>query len=64
MWEDIIPKSNWSPVHFKSFTQLMKILNNDRLSRLSHVGHSSEAILRRVTIEQTASRLRKLFTSI
>ncbi|KAL1461576.1 hypothetical protein WDU94_013459 [Cyamophila willieti] len=63
-WEENIPKSNWSPGHYKAFSQLIHVLNLDHLSRLSHVGHSSEAILRRVTIEQTAGRLRKLFTSI
>uniref|UniRef100_A0A8D8WWN9 KAT8 regulatory NSL complex subunit 3 n=2 Tax=Cacopsylla melanoneura TaxID=428564 RepID=A0A8D8WWN9_9HEMI len=63
-WEENIPKSNWSPGHYKSFSQLIHVLNLDHLSRLSNVGHSSEAILRRVTIEQTGGRLRKLFTSI
>lgn len=57
------PKTGWTPQMHKLWTQAMKILQSDRLSRLSYESLPNEIILKRNLIERTATKLRHLFAT-
>ena len=57
------PKTGWTPQMHKLWTQAMKILQSDRLARLSYESLPNEIILKRNLIERTAAKLRQLFAT-
>lgn len=60
-WELKIMKYGWSPKHNKLFNQVVKILDYDRLARLANVDNKRyEAVQRRVAIDKSADRMRKV----
>lgn len=46
------------------FEQTLKLLHEDRLARLANAGNPSEPVLRRLSIDRTAQRLRTLLTKV
>lgn len=56
-------KTGWTTQMHKMWTQSMKILQTDRLARLSYEGLPNEIILKRNLIERTATKFRHLFAS-
>lgn len=57
-------KNGWTPTMFKLWTKSMKILNSDRLARLTAEGKSNDVIIRRNILEKTVRRLRQLFAGV
>lgn len=57
-------KTNWTPVMHKLWSKSLRILNSDRLARLSAEGKGNEIVLKRNVLEKTASRFRQIFASI
>jgi len=47
----------------KLWTRANKIVNSDRIARLSFEGHVNEVLLKRNLQEQTANKFRELFAS-
>ncbi|RZF42534.1 hypothetical protein LSTR_LSTR004453 [Laodelphax striatellus] len=58
-WDDLIDKTTWTPNDVKYFNQAVKILHADRLARLSYKGNWNEPVLRRITIDKSARKLRR-----
>ena len=56
-------KTNWTTQMHKMWSQSMKILQSDRLARLSYESLPNEVILKRNLIERTATKFRHLFAS-
>lgn len=46
------------------FHRVVRVLHSDRLARLAHQGHGHEPVLRRVTVDKTARRLRQIYASV
>jgi regulatory NSL complex subunit 3 len=64
-WESKILKYGWSQKHIKLFSQIVKILDYDRLARLANVDNKRyEAVQRRVSVDKSAERMRKALSSI
>lgn len=64
-WETKILKYGWSPKHTKLFDQVVKILDYDRLARLANVDNLRyEAVQRRVAIDKSADRMRRVLATI
>lgn len=64
-WETKILKYGWSAKHTKLFSQIVKILDYDRLARLANVDNKRyEAVQRRVCIDKSADRMRKVLSAI
>lgn len=64
-WETKILKYGWSPKQAKLFSQIVKILDYDRLARLANVDNKRyEAVLRRVSIDKSANRMRKVMAAV
>lgn len=43
---------------------MVRVLHSDRLARLAREGDVNEPVLRRVTVDKTARRLRQIFAGI
>jgi regulatory NSL complex subunit 3 len=56
-------KTGWTQQMHKIWTQSMKILQSDRLARLSYESLPNEVVLKRNLIERTATKFRHLFAS-
>lgn len=64
-WETKILKYGWSPKHTKLFDQVVKILDYDRLARLANTDNKRyEAVQRRVAIDKSADRMRKILATV
>lgn len=63
---DVLPpnKTNWTPAMHKLWAKATKILQADRLGRLTCEGSPNELILKRNLVEKAAHRLRHLFASV
>lgn len=46
------------------FHRVVRVLQSDRLARLAHHSHGHEPVLRRVTVDKTARRLRQIYASV
>lgn len=63
-WEEQISRVNWTPVQNRLFNGMVHILNCDHLARLAHAGASNEPVLRRVTIDKSVKRMRRLMACV
>ena len=57
-------QNNWTSKMIKLYSGAIKILNSDRLSRLSYVNRENELILRKNLTEKTSSKFRYLFAAV
>ena len=62
-WEERIPKENWSQAQGKLFSKVMKVLLQDRLSRLAGEGGDNEPIMRRLSVDKSCKRMRTVLAS-
>ncbi|XP_076308302.1 uncharacterized protein LOC143223773 isoform X2 [Tachypleus tridentatus] len=62
-WEDHINKKGWSVAQNRLFNKIVKILNTDRLARLTYEGTNNEPVMRRLAVDKTAQRIRQVFSS-
>lgn len=46
------------------FHRVVRVLHSDCLARLAHQSHGHEPVLRRVTVDKTARRLRQIYASV
>jgi regulatory NSL complex subunit 3 len=64
-WEKNISKFGWLPKHVKLFNEAVKILDSDRLARMTIGENKQNQMLQtNVVIDRSADRLRKAFSSI
>lgn len=64
-WESKVLRYGWTPKHTKLFDQVTKILDYDRLARLANVDNKRyEAVQRRVAIDKSANRMRKILAAV
>ncbi|XP_022194146.1 KAT8 regulatory NSL complex subunit 3 isoform X2 [Nilaparvata lugens] len=63
-WDELIDKSTWTPNDIKYFNQAVKILHTDRLARLAYKGNVNEPVLRRITIDKSARKLRRILALV
>ncbi|RWS30211.1 KAT8 regulatory NSL complex subunit 3-like protein [Leptotrombidium deliense] len=57
-------RQGWTSTMVKVWTKALKILQNDRLSKLTFEGLKNELILKRNLMEQTCNKFRQLFASV
>ncbi|XP_017889717.1 KAT8 regulatory NSL complex subunit 3 [Ceratina calcarata] len=62
-WEEKLDKILWTPVQNRIFTKVLKILNSERLTRLSKVNNPIEPIYRRTSVDTAARRFRETLAS-
>ncbi|CAL1526700.1 unnamed protein product [Lymnaea stagnalis] len=65
-WEDHIAnvRTSWSVLQNRIFAKVMRVLQADRLARLSITGTKNEPIQRRLQIDKAAKRVRFAFANI
>ncbi|XP_020289791.1 KAT8 regulatory NSL complex subunit 3 isoform X3 [Pseudomyrmex gracilis] len=63
-WEEKIDKTLWSSVQNRIFSKVTRILNTERLARLSKTKTTSEPIFRRMSIDIAARQFRETLASI
>ncbi|XP_064599925.1 KAT8 regulatory NSL complex subunit 3-like [Liolophura sinensis] len=63
-WEDNVTRTGWTLQQNRLFNKVMKILQADRLARLTYEVTSNEPVLRRINVDKTAKRLRQALGSV
>ncbi|XP_064212567.1 KAT8 regulatory NSL complex subunit 3 isoform X5 [Tribolium castaneum] len=63
-WEESVSRLNWNTTQNRLFNGVVNILNADHLARLAHSDSSNEAIARRVTIDKSVERMRRLMATV
>ncbi|KAK0070473.1 KAT8 regulatory NSL complex subunit 3 [Biomphalaria pfeifferi] len=65
-WEEHIAsiRSSWTVLQNRNFAKVMRILQADRLARLSVIGIKNEPIQRKLQIDKAAKRVRSAFANI
>ncbi|XP_002127270.2 uncharacterized protein LOC100178064 [Ciona intestinalis] len=64
VWEENINKSSWGVLETKIFNKVVKILQSEKLSRLAYKGMPKEIVLRRLSVDKSASCLREALADI
>nr|CAB3257871.1 KAT8 regulatory NSL complex subunit 3-like [Phallusia mammillata] len=64
VWEDTINKSSWGIMEMKLFNRVVSILQSEKMARLAYKGNSDEIVLRRLSVDRSAARLRSALTSV
>ncbi|XP_073998759.1 reduction in Cnn dots 1 isoform X3 [Rhodnius prolixus] len=62
-WELSVKRNDWTLQQNRIFDRGCRILHNDHLARLSYQGHWNEPLLRKVSVDRSARRLRTLFST-
>lgn len=63
-WESKILKYGWSQKHIKLFNQVVKVLDYDRLARLTYVDNKRyEGVQRKTLVDKSADRMRKILAA-
>ncbi|XP_044260037.1 KAT8 regulatory NSL complex subunit 3 isoform X6 [Tribolium madens] len=63
-WEESVSRLNWTTTQNRLFNGVVSILNADHLARLAHSNSHNEAIARRVTIDKSVERMRRLMATV
>ncbi|ELU09847.1 hypothetical protein CAPTEDRAFT_172948 [Capitella teleta] len=63
-WEDRITRTGWTIQQNRLFNKVVKVLQTDRLSRLSLQGNKNEPVLRRNYVDKTARRIRQILSTV
>jgi regulatory NSL complex subunit 3 len=59
-----LSRTNWTPTQNRLFNGIVNILNNDHLARLAHTKSHNEPVARRVTIDKSVERVRRLMATV
>lgn len=63
-WETKIDRSDWGPSQNRIFERVIRIINWERLNRLTFVSNWNEPVLRRISLDKSARRFRTIMASI
>uniref|UniRef100_A0A2M4A3S7 Putative kat8 regulatory nsl complex subunit 3 n=1 Tax=Anopheles triannulatus TaxID=58253 RepID=A0A2M4A3S7_9DIPT len=63
-WEERVNKFGWSVQQFKLFDRVARLLDMDRLARLTNTDKQHEPVHRRTVIDKSVSRLRQALASV
>uniref|UniRef100_A0A182Q9M8 KANL3/Tex30 alpha/beta hydrolase-like domain-containing protein n=1 Tax=Anopheles farauti TaxID=69004 RepID=A0A182Q9M8_9DIPT len=63
-WEERVAKFGWSVQQFKLFDRVARLLDMDRLARLTNTEKQHEPVHRRTVIDKSVSRLRQALASV
>ncbi|KFB40570.1 AGAP004479-PA-like protein [Anopheles sinensis] len=63
-WEEKVNKFGWSVQQFKLFDRVARLLDMDRLARLTNTEKQHEPVHRRTVIDKSVSRLRQALASV
>uniref|UniRef100_A0AAG5D0G8 Kat8 regulatory nsl complex subunit 3 n=1 Tax=Anopheles atroparvus TaxID=41427 RepID=A0AAG5D0G8_ANOAO len=63
-WEEKMNKFGWSVQQFKLFDRVARLLDMDRLARLTNAEKQHEPVHRRTVIDKSVSRLRQALASV
>lgn len=62
-WDDNVKRLGWTTSQHRVFNQVMRLLHADRLARLAYSDTANEPVLRRLAVDRTARRLRRIMAS-
>uniref|UniRef100_A0A182JWD7 ATP synthase subunit s, mitochondrial n=1 Tax=Anopheles christyi TaxID=43041 RepID=A0A182JWD7_9DIPT len=63
-WEEKVNKFGWTVQQFKLFDRVARLLDTDRLARLTNTEKQHEPVHRRTVIDKSVSRLRQALASV
>ncbi|XP_017148056.1 uncharacterized protein LOC108159352 isoform X5 [Drosophila miranda] len=63
-WVARLNKSTWSPIQTTLFEKVCSILDQDQLARLANEKRQHEVVHRRVSVDKSASRMRRALGSV
>uniref|UniRef100_A0A182XFD3 KANL3/Tex30 alpha/beta hydrolase-like domain-containing protein n=1 Tax=Anopheles quadriannulatus TaxID=34691 RepID=A0A182XFD3_ANOQN len=63
-WEERVNKFGWTVQQFKLFDRVARLLDMDRLARLTNTEKQHEPVHRRTVIDKSVSRLRQALASV
>ncbi|ETN60808.1 testis development protein prtd [Anopheles darlingi] len=63
-WEERVNKFGWSVQQFKLFDRVARLLDMDRLARLTNTDKQHEPVHRRTVIDKSVSRLRQALANV
>lgn len=62
-WDEDVKRQGWTTPQHRVFNQVTRLLHADRLARLAYKGNANEPVLRRLAVDRTARRLRRIMGS-
>ncbi|XP_037285746.2 reduction in Cnn dots 1 [Rhipicephalus microplus] len=62
-WDCAVKRLGWTGSQQRLFNQVMRLLHADRLARLAYCDNANEPVLRRLAVDRTARRLRRIVAS-
>ncbi|XP_063909599.1 KAT8 regulatory NSL complex subunit 3 isoform X4 [Zophobas morio] len=63
-WEESVQRTAWTTTQNRLFNGMSSILNSDHLARLAHTDSHNEPVARRVTIDKSVERVRRLMATV
>ncbi|XP_068146019.1 KAT8 regulatory NSL complex subunit 3 isoform X4 [Drosophila tropicalis] len=63
-WQERINQIGWTPAQIKLFQQVANILDQDQLARLANDKRQHEPVYRRITVDKSSSRLRRVLAGV
>ncbi|XP_077544451.1 reduction in Cnn dots 1 [Haemaphysalis longicornis] len=59
-WDESVKRVGWSCSQHRLFNHVTRLLHADRMARLAYKGNANEPVLRRLAVDRTARRLRRI----
>ncbi|KAH7952960.1 hypothetical protein HPB49_002984 [Dermacentor silvarum] len=59
-WDENVKRLGWTNSQHRAFNHVMRLLHADRLARLAYSNNANEPVLRRLAVDRTARRLRRI----